>query len=140
VKFFFFFFELNFEFLFRKYKSVKESEHLDEYHLVKTAKELYCRICNVYDCYHGIQKSDNFMGLHQEKNCNFQSAEFFARDFDDAKLLCENNARDMSMREIFQNLKHISLYFKSKVLFICKNNCFMDKPYSKICRIIVNFS
>ena len=79
------------------------------------------------------------MGLHQKDNCNFKSAEFFLADLEEAKFQCEKNLRDISMREILENLNQISLYLNKQVHFTCKNNCFLDKPYSEICKITVIF-
>ena len=121
----------------RKYKSIKESEPLDEYHLVKTHKELYCRICNLYDCYHGLQKVDTFIGLHQENNCDIRNAQFFIINMDDGKLLCDKSGRDMTMREILENFKQLSYYLPKKVTFKCENDCFLNKKYKEICDFMV---
>jgi len=114
-----------------KYKSIKETEPLDAYHLVKTHKELYCRICNVYDCYHGIQKSDTFIALNQESNCDIRKAEVFWSDFEVADNYVKENG-DVTMHEILSNNETLDVYTSRKVEFKCSNYCFMERKYSEI--------
>ena len=100
--------------------------------MVKTHKELYCRICNIYDCYHGLLKNDTFIGLHHETNCDIKKADFFRSDLEDIKKFEEKNKEKVLIGEFLMKFGGADAYASKNVKFLCEEQCFMQRKISEI--------
>lgn len=122
-----------------KYKSIKETEPFDEYHLVKTFKELYCIICHKYDCYHGLQDNATFCSLTEESNCDLSKAFFFLEDFEKSKEFFYF-FEGLRMGELIKVFSDKKKYFSNEVPFDCKNDCFLMKEVREVVKRKVSFN
>ena len=86
----------------------------------------------MYDCYHGLLKTDTFVGLQHEANCDLKKANFFISDLDNIEKFEEKIKEKVLIGDYLRKNGGSDAYASKAVKFKCGIQCFMQKKISEI--------